>query len=210
MMFVKYNDCYICAMKYAKTELTRQHIIESTAPVFNKKGYAGTSMTDLTQATGLTTGALYAHFGNKENMAIAALDHNIKKVSDMMAFAAAREKTMAAKLLTYVMIYHSSAKLTGLNGGCPMQNALTDADDTMEVLRKEAAEGLMDWKADLVRIINAGIANGEFAENDAEKIALHIIALIEFGFLMGSAKKSRTAMDEMVEMAADVAKSIIK
>jgi AcrR family transcriptional regulator len=207
---LKYNDRYICAMKYAKTEQTRQHIIETTASVFNKKGYAGTSMTDLTLATGFTTGAIYAHFGNKEEVALAALDHNIKQVYQLMERAAAREKTMAGKLLMYVMAYHSSTKLASVNGGCPMQNAINDSDDTLETLRKHAAAGLIGWKDSLIRIINNGIAAGEFIDNNAEKTALHIIALIEFGFLMGSAKKSRAAMDEMIDMAVDVAKSIIK
>ena len=35
-----------------RSERTRQLIIESAAPIFNKKGYAGTSMSDLTTATG--------------------------------------------------------------------------------------------------------------------------------------------------------------
>jgi TetR/AcrR family transcriptional repressor of nem operon len=38
----------------SKSERTKQFIIEKTAPVFNKKGFAGTSISDLTDATGLT------------------------------------------------------------------------------------------------------------------------------------------------------------
>ena len=42
-----------------KAELTSQYIIETVAPIFNKNGYAATSMLDLTNATGLTKGAIY-------------------------------------------------------------------------------------------------------------------------------------------------------
>jgi AcrR family transcriptional regulator len=42
----------------SKSERTKQYIIEKTAPVFNEKGYAGTSLTDLENATGLTKGSI--------------------------------------------------------------------------------------------------------------------------------------------------------
>ncbi|WP_144916166.1 TetR/AcrR family transcriptional regulator [Mucilaginibacter frigoritolerans] len=35
---------------------TRDFILQKVAPLFNKKGYAGTSLSDLTDATGLTKG----------------------------------------------------------------------------------------------------------------------------------------------------------
>ncbi len=41
-----------------KAEITTQFIIDTVAPVFNKFGYAGTSMSDITKATGLTKGAV--------------------------------------------------------------------------------------------------------------------------------------------------------
>ena len=45
-----------------RSEKTRQFIIETTASLFNKKGYAGTSMSDLTEATKLTKGSIYGNF----------------------------------------------------------------------------------------------------------------------------------------------------
>jgi len=41
-----------------KASRTRQYIIDKTASVFNIRGYAGTSLLDLTKATGLSKGAL--------------------------------------------------------------------------------------------------------------------------------------------------------
>ena len=49
-----------------KAEQTSEFIIQKVAPIFNKHGYYGTSMSDLTQATGLTKGAIYGNFKNKE------------------------------------------------------------------------------------------------------------------------------------------------
>ena len=45
-----------------KAEKTKQYIIEKTAPVFNRKGFAGTSMNDIVEVTGLTKGSIYGNF----------------------------------------------------------------------------------------------------------------------------------------------------
>ncbi|RZK05397.1 MAG: TetR/AcrR family transcriptional regulator, partial [Flavobacterium sp.] len=43
----------------SKSEQTKQFIIEKAAPIFNKKGFAGTSMNDILEATGLAKGGVY-------------------------------------------------------------------------------------------------------------------------------------------------------
>ena len=63
-----------------KAERTTAFIIKTVAPVFNKHGYVGTSMSDLTHATGLTKGALYGNFENKEALAVAAFEYNSNKL----------------------------------------------------------------------------------------------------------------------------------
>jgi AcrR family transcriptional regulator len=45
-----------------KGERTRSYIIERSAPLFNRQGYAGTSLKDIMEATGLEKGGIYNHF----------------------------------------------------------------------------------------------------------------------------------------------------
>lgn len=197
-------------MKTSKSDQTRQHIIASTAGIFNKKGFAGTSITDITKATGLTSGSIYGNFENKEEVALAAFDYNLANFRGVVAQRVNRCLTNKDKLLMYIKAYHSSENVAFPEGGCPMQNTLAEADDTHEELRKRAGAGLMLWKSDLVNLINKGIAEKEFApETDANKIALHIIALTEFGFMMGSATKSRNHVDELLDMATEIVQKII-
>jgi TetR/AcrR family transcriptional regulator, transcriptional repressor for nem operon len=206
----EYNDRYICIVEQSKTERTRAHIIASTAAIFNKKGYAGTSITDLTNATKLTSGSIYGNFANKEEVALAAFDYNLASLRKAVQQAVDKCTTTKDKLLMYIKAYHSSTNLKFPEGGCPMQNALVDADDTLEPLRKKAADGIMLWKNDLVTIINKGITEGVFRpDTKVEKTALHIIALTEFGFLIYGVNRVRQQSDEMLEIALEVAESII-
>jgi TetR/AcrR family transcriptional repressor of nem operon len=55
-----------------KAEKTKAFIIERSAPLFNSKGYSGTSMNDLMDITGLTKGSIYGNFENKDEVALAA------------------------------------------------------------------------------------------------------------------------------------------
>ena len=68
----------------SKAELTKLHILETVAPIFNKNGYAATSMQDITKATGMTKGAIYGNFKNKEELAISAFKFMVKKLLKRM------------------------------------------------------------------------------------------------------------------------------
>ena len=65
------------AAKVRKGEQTRQRIVERAAPVFNQRGYAGTSLAELIAATGLEKGGIYNHFASKDELALAAFDHAV-------------------------------------------------------------------------------------------------------------------------------------
>ena len=58
----------------SKGEKTRRKILEKAAPLFNKRGFNGCSMQDISAATGLEKGSLYTHFHNKEQLALEAFD----------------------------------------------------------------------------------------------------------------------------------------
>jgi AcrR family transcriptional regulator len=50
---------------------TRKLIIERTAAVFDQQGFAGATLNQLVEATGLTRGAFYFHFDSKDALAEA-------------------------------------------------------------------------------------------------------------------------------------------
>ncbi|MFK0091911.1 TetR/AcrR family transcriptional regulator [Pseudomonas sp. NPDC090592] len=58
----------------AAMEETRALLLEVARQVFTERGYADTSMDDLTAQAGLTRGALYHHFGDKKGLLAAVVD----------------------------------------------------------------------------------------------------------------------------------------
>lgn len=57
-----------------KMAKTRAKLIQAARQAFASKGYAGSSMDDLTSNVGLTRGALYHNFGNKLGLLAAVVD----------------------------------------------------------------------------------------------------------------------------------------
>ncbi|MDR2307766.1 MAG: TetR/AcrR family transcriptional regulator [Paucimonas sp.] len=58
----------------AEMEETRATLLSTARQVFSEHGYAGTSMDDLTARAGLTRGALYHHFGDKQGLLAAVVE----------------------------------------------------------------------------------------------------------------------------------------
>lgn len=169
----------------AKSERTREYIIEKAAPIFNKKGYAGTSLADLTVATGLTKGSIYGNFRNKDDVAFHSFQHNVNIIVKAYVAEMANVESCIEKLLVIPRIYRKMFKRILNMGGCPIINTLVEADDTHSELHALAMEILRQWKSGIIRVINKGKKRKEITKDtNAEKTAGLIISLIEGGGVM--------------------------
>lgn len=165
---------------YSKSDRTRQFIIERTAPVFNEKGYAGTSLTDLTVATGLTKGSIYGNFENKDEVALAAFDYNFSRISQHLKERISATENTIERLLVYPAVYGDFLKIPFLKAGCPILNTSTEADDTHPELRERAKNALAFWKSTIVKEVTRGIKRGEIkADTDPNEFAIILMSLIE-------------------------------
>jgi TetR/AcrR family transcriptional repressor of nem operon len=186
--------------KLSKADRTRQFIIETTAGIFNTKGYAGTSMSDITEATGLTKGSIYGNFSNKEEVALAVFDYNYGKVSGVIRQRIEAAKTYRDKLLVYAQVYDQFTRANFFpTGGCPILNTAVEADDTNPLLKDRAAKAIIKWKKGIMDMIQAGVDAGEFKQGiDNARIALSIIAMIEGAVMMSKVTSSQACLDKIM------------
>ena len=154
----------------SKGRRTREHIIASSAPIFNVKGFAGSSIADILDATGLEKGGLYRHFASKDELAVAAFDYAVGVLEVRRIAAQAKSRTALERLRAYVDTVAASIGSPPLKGGCPILNTAIEADDTHAELRKHAASALRNWQARVVEAVKDGIANGEL-RSDADAVA---------------------------------------
>jgi len=193
----------------SKSERTRAYIIERTAEVFNTKGYAGTSLTDLTEATRLTKGSIYGNFENKEEVALAVFDYNYEKVFSIISAEMNKQYTWKDRLLVYYHVYSEQQKYPFPVGGCPLLNTATEADDTHPALRKKVADALNAWRGNLITIVRKGKAAGEFhPDTDEEQLAITIMAAIEGAIMIanvtGKTHYRKTIMRSVKKMMEEI------
>lgn len=191
-----------------KAEKTKQFIVEKTAAIFNSKGFAGTSLSDLTEATGLTKGSIYGNFANKDEVALAVFDYNVSRLIKGMNIATAKTTNSTAKLVAMANFYRSQFKDLVTVGGCPILNTAVDADDTHPALKVRVAKSIKAWKKNIEAIVKQGIAAGEIKGSViAGEFAIEFIALIEGGIMLSKATGDITMLHSAITRIEKIIKT---
>lgn len=71
----------------ARKAATRARLLEAAARVYAARGFAGATLDDVALEAGLTKGAVYGHFGSKDNLLAALMDEYVAgKVAQQVGF----------------------------------------------------------------------------------------------------------------------------
>jgi TetR/AcrR family transcriptional repressor of nem operon len=142
-----------------KGEQTRRKIVEAAAPVFNKRGYEGSSLSDLMEATALEKGGIYRHFSSKEELAAEAFDYKWEASWNARLLHMDEKANGIEKLKQLIASFVENR--SPVAGGCPALNTAIDADDGNPVLRAHVAKALRSWLSRLQTIVDQAQVRGE-------------------------------------------------
>ena len=182
-----------------KAEKTRQYIVEKTAPVFNRKGFEGTSLADLTEVTGLTKGALYGNFADKEEIAMEAFKYSMRMVKEMVVQHLSNTPTYRDRISALLAFYSSYVFSPPIPGGCPLVNTSVEADDHHTSMRRVAVKELTNTISFIQGLIDGGIEAKEFRPDiDTKELAYTIFCAIEGALIFSRVEKSSEPMDLIV------------
>jgi TetR/AcrR family transcriptional repressor of nem operon len=183
-----------------KGERTRQHIIEKAAPLFNKNGYAGTSLSDIMKVTGLAKGGLYGNFKNKDEIAAMTFEYSYSKIKSAILMKLSGCTSSLERLVNILDFYRSFISNPPIEGGCPLLNTSVEADDSFPFLKTRARAAQNEMLSSLVQIFQAGKKNGEFVSNmNPQTEAENMYALIEGGIVMGKINNSPTILHRILD-----------
>jgi len=168
-----------------KAEKTAAFIVETVAPIFNKNGYAATSISDITKATGLTKGAIYGNFKNKEELAIASFKFMVKLLMKELVKHMDQSDSPIGKLFLISDFYRNYSAYTNKMGGCPILNVGVDANNQNSLLLQKVRTIIQRIQDQLANIIEDGIACGEISEEiNAMYMAKRIDTMIQGAIFM--------------------------
>lgn len=196
-----------------KSEKTRQMIIQKAAALFNQKGFAGTSMQDIMDATEMSKGGIYGNFkkggktkeGVKLEIALAAFEHSVNFITNEIGRRTRIIDNNVDKLKAVLYFYKERMFDMPIEGGCPIMNTSIEADDNHPALKKKVIAALDIWHSRIVHTINKGIKNEEIkAETNPEEFAILFIGMIEGGIMMARLKNDVTYFNAMAHQLLSV------
>jgi TetR/AcrR family transcriptional regulator, transcriptional repressor for nem operon len=166
-------------------DLTKQRILRKSGVLFNTQGYKATSLSDITDATGYTKGAIYRHFESKEELEKETLYFLSSIMFDKLKMCIRDEATAPGKLNAIFKYFESYVGQSDVKGGCPLMNAAIEADDANPVLRKGALRILDILHDSVVTILKNGIRFGQIRKDiDLDYYSTLIIASLEGAIMM--------------------------
>lgn len=181
-----------------KGEMTKQRILELAAPLFNQRGYAGCSIGDIMEATGLEKGGIYRHFGSKEALAAEVFNYALNetkklRMDDLESIPGALGKLRA-------MLDRFLTEPSPIQGGCALLNTAVDADDGSPVLRALVHQAFADWRGRIAAIVAEGVASGEFRTScQPDEMADMMVAALEGGLLLSRLDGKRRALQHVCQ-----------
>lgn len=179
-----------------KAARTKQLIIDKAAPIFNSKGIAGTSLSDILEATKLAKGSLYVHFENKEAISHAVVDHFADRKIKMLdrVFSGKDSSSAKDRLFAYLELVLNPSKPV-FEGGCPFLNFGMEADDMDQVIRKKVKKMVEAEQGRIAGAVSLGIRNGDFRPDwDAQEFATTVYAMVEGATMITRVSSSGKSM----------------
>jgi len=187
------------AIRGRPREFDMEDALASALRVFWGKGYEGTSLTDLTEAMGITRPSLYAAFGNKEALFRQALDlYEREKLAYVgPALDAPTARGVAERLLQGAI---NTCADEAEPRGCLRVIASTPCGSEAQCIREEVLERGQTIHALLVARMARAVAEGDFhAPVDPEAITKYLGAVLQGMAVQAGAGSTREELQRVVD-----------
>lgn len=174
--------------------------MEAAGRLFDARGYGATSISDIADEAGYTTGALYSNFANKEDLFLAVLEHQMADETAALRAELSAEPTVAGRLEVVGRWYASSAGRGQRRTRAVAEIALSSRrGDAAQTRLRHQRRALREAVADLLRQqeVELGIA----FPLPIPTLTTAVLALLE-GFALAAAFDDEGAVDPTPLVAA--------
>lgn len=163
-----------------KGERTREMILSQAANLFNQRGYAASSMSEVMEATGLEKGGIYNHFQSKDHLALEAFEYAVERINQRYASVLEGKVYALERLRALPEVFVEMARDPVVAGGCPVMNAAIESDDAHPALRERVRLVMNAWRSQIRGIVEKGVSRGELHINtDGDALATVMISVLE-------------------------------
>ncbi len=186
----------------------KDDVLKTVMCVFWRNGYAGTSLADLTQATGLTKPSLYLAYGNKQEMFKASLERYLRMESEAIGESlTAQNKSLKERIGDFLKASAKSATQSGRPNGCFILAASTEAhSNAMPEGIRELIDDINSTALNMLIDCIVKDPTSSINKTSARKHAQHILVLQSGVMQMALRGMDYAALEETIETAMEATK----
>lgn len=187
-------------MRYAKSEETRRKLVKSAAKLLRTRGYAGTGVRDVVEASGVPKGSLYHHFpGGKDELCTEAVRHSGAWIHGALFALLEGAGDPVLAMRGFCDGYAAQLEASRFEKGCPLATVALDAAAHVDPIQA-ACKLAFD---DIVKLMAAGLERGGLDPEAAERAGIETMAAIEGALLLAKAARDvrplRVVRDQLTE-----------
>jgi AcrR family transcriptional regulator len=171
---------------------TRGRIIEASAELFRRQGYAGTGIKRIADTAGAPFGSLYHFFpGGKEELADAVIRRSGDFYLRLLESIIDASPDIVAGTANFFLGAAETLRATDYADACPIAVVALEVASTNEKLRTATADVFESWiDAFAARLAAAGIA-----ADRARELAIEALAALEGAFILSRAIRSTAPVE---------------
>jgi TetR/AcrR family transcriptional repressor of nem operon len=175
--------------------VTRDKLLKAAFEEIYRRGFQAASLDTILAKAGVTKGALYHHFPDKDALGYAVVDEVVTNFL-LQRWEVGPLGQLKGNPVTALqrILQHRVAALTNreVELGCPLNNLAQEMSPLDERFRRRVSGTFDTWTEAFARALMRGQSEGTVRRNlDAKKMAAFIVASIEGSF--GLAKGARSA-----------------
>ena len=195
------------AKQTTKGEETRAQILAAAVQQASQYGFESLTIGTLAEKTGMSKSGLFAHFGSKQDLQLAALDEAARQFTDQVFMPALKAPRGVKRLKALLEGWITWPQRANLPGGCPVDQATREYMHQPGPMRDSAIERQHKLDRELARAVQLAIDTGELSpKTDPKQVAFELAAIVLSCYRMTAVrgadegyKYARAAFDRLVE-----------
>ena len=179
---------------------TKQRILYASAELFRRRGYSGTGLKQISQASHAPFGSLYHHFpGGKEELGEDVIRQAGEFFRVLVESVFEGETDLATGVRAVFDGAAETVRVTDFQDACPIAVIALEVASTNERLRVATADVFESW----ITSATARFTAAGFPKRRARELALALIAALEGAFVLARALRDTTALTVAGRTLAD-------
>lgn len=190
-----------------KGEDTRAQILSAAVVQASASGFESLTIGSLAEKTGMSKSGLFAHFGSKQELQIAAVDEAGRQFAEAVFLPALKVPRGLKRVRALFENWITWPERAGLPGGCPIDAASREYHHQPGPMRDAVVERQAQLDRELAKAVQMAVSSGELkADTDPSQVAFEMISIVLGFYRMNlhfgqveSATRARQSFERLIQ-----------